>query len=80
MLFCNYLGCIFTLLEFNKFYLFTKNLYFIPPLILFSLYFFLRNYLKGKITSRRPQSQGQDIAKAQTQSQPQAQEEAKKNQ
>ena len=54
MMLCNYLGCIFTLLEFNKFYIFTRNLYFIPPIILFGLYFFLKNYLKGMRTERRP--------------------------
>jgi hypothetical protein len=60
MLLCNYLGCIFTLLEFNKFYLFTKNLYFIPPIFLFGLYFFLKNFLKGKITPRRIQTPTHD--------------------
>lgn len=60
MLFCNYLGCIFTLLEFNKFYVFTKNLYFIPPIALFGLYFALGQYLKGKIPSRKPREPEQN--------------------
>ena len=63
MLLCNYLGCIFALLEFNKFYKFTKNLYFIPPIALFGLYFFLGNYLKGKSSPRRTTPEAEKVAK-----------------
>lgn len=41
MIFCNYLGIIFTFLEFTSFYKFSKNVYFLPPILMFSFYILL---------------------------------------
>ena len=54
---CNYLLCILVLLDFSKCYIFSKNLYHIPPLTLFALYLFFGKYLKGKSPRKAPEAE-----------------------
>lgn len=47
------MGITFTLIEFTSFFEFSKNVYFIPPISLFVIYFFLKFYIKKHFPSKK---------------------------
>lgn len=62
-MFCNYLGIIFCLITFENVYQFTKNIYFIPPVVLCVTYYFLLQASNKKKRLERKEKEIKDDLK-----------------